>query len=54
MKKRYKRNFIANFITRFDFAKYNEIDVEKIAEKFQQDFPIIEKTHALIRCIQQN
>ena len=43
MKKRYKRNFIANFIIRFDFEKYNEIDVEKIAEKFREEVPIIEK-----------
>ncbi len=39
---KYKKNFIANFIIRFDFEKFNEIDVKKIVENYEKDFPIIE------------
>lgn len=43
MKKEYKKNFISNFIIRFDFDKYSEIDVDEIASLFEKKYPINEK-----------
>lgn len=44
MEKEYKRNFITNFIVRFDFDTYREsFDMDKISALFKNNYPLVTK-----------
>lgn len=46
MEKEYKKNFIANFIVRFDFETYSDtFDMDKILKIFKKTYPLVIKNN---------